>query len=127
MRGATVAAAQSDRTPPVVTARFPSRLPRTRTARVRFDVPVSCSEACDAILTVEPPKNATALESGYVRLVRALPADQTRVLPVRIGGSAAGEIRDTPRARTLRVHLVISDRAGNLYRHSRTLRVRLAL
>jgi hypothetical protein len=126
VRGATVAQAQLDVTPPVVTTRFPARLPRTRTARLRFSVRVTCSEACDARLSVSAPANAVAFDQGdFVRTATALAPGRPRTLRVHLGPQIAHELLRNPKARALRLRLTLTDRAGNLVRRATTLRVRV--
>jgi hypothetical protein len=108
VRGARLAAARDDVTPPQVDARLPSRLARTETGGFRAAARVQCSEACDVRLSIR----------GFGRS-RALTAGRTATLRVRASRDLAREFR----GRRLRLLLLVTDRAGNVVRSSRMLRV----
>ena len=113
-RGARLAPAVSDTTPPVVTARLPARIRLAASGRFRLAVSVHCSEACDARLSVRGTGPA-----------RALPAGRTTTLRYRAPAELARELRLHPRSRRLRVRLVVTDRAGNAVRSSRVVHARM--
>jgi hypothetical protein len=108
LRGARLAPARDDVTPPQVDARLPSRVARTETGGFRVAVHVRCSEACDARLRV-----------SLFGVVRALSAGRTATLRVRVSRATAREFR----GRRLRLGLLVTDRAGNVVRSSRVVRV----
>ena len=117
VRGATLAPAASDTTAPGVSARLPTRIAPTRTGRFTVRVRVSCSEACDAQLALPGG------EYGSGSDVAALAAGQPRTLTLRATGSLAHELLRDPKARRVRLRLSVTDRAGNVVRRGRTLRV----
>ena len=124
VRGATLAPARADVTAPVVTTRFPARVPRTRDARVTLAVRVRCSEACDARLTIPAPDDTNLFDIDvFGDVVQALDPGRTTTLRVRLRSDIAHELVRNPRARRLRMRLVVTDRAGNLVRRGATVRV----
>jgi hypothetical protein len=119
LRGATVAAAPLDTIPPSVTTRFPSSVPPTRTGRFTARVRVQCSELCDARLSF------VSDEYDGFGVVRSLAAGRARVLELRADNRLAAELRRNPKARRVRLRLVVTDRAGNVVRRAGLLRVRV--
>ena len=88
-----------DSTPPDVTVRLPARAERV------FRVPVSCSEACDARLSLRVMRRDYEL----VNDLRELAAGETATLRVR-----------APRfGHRAWLHLFVSDRTGNVTRAAR--------
>jgi hypothetical protein len=95
-----------DRTPPGLVTSLPGRARLVR-GLVRIRVPVTCAEACDARLSLV----WHGVELGAT--VRALPAGRRGLLTTRLY---------VPK-RTLRVQVLVADRAGNSTSRSRVLRV----
>ena len=60
-----------------------------------------------------------------VGVARALPAGRTVTLRLTAPPELARELLVRPRARRLRLELLVTDRAGNAVRSSRMLRVRV--
>ncbi len=106
LHGARVALASPDVTPPVVTARLPSRVRATRTGRFRIRVPVRCDEACD------------------VRLAAGSRDDDLLALSAGRSGTVQVVVLDRVRSGRLRLSLEVADRSGNVTRRSRVVRVR---
>ena len=75
-------------------------------------MPVRCSEACDARLSVRG-----------TGVARALPAGRTTTLRFRAPAELGRELRLRPRSHRVRVRLLVTDRAGNVVRSSRVVRV----
>ena len=119
VRGAALAAARADTTAPVVSASLPARLAPTRSGRVRAAVRVRCSEACDARLRLVHAGREGA------SAVRALAAGRGRTLRIRASAWLAEQLRLHPGQRTQRLELVVTDRAGNVTRLARRLRIRV--
>jgi hypothetical protein len=112
LRGARLAPEVLDRTAPILTTRLPARTRRTRTGRVTFRIPVTCSEACDARVRLIDPDVGFPLES----VVRELPAGVTTTVRLKTPGHAA---------RRTRLEVLVTDRAGNVARESRRVRFRI--
>lgn len=108
-----------DRTPPVVTARLPSRTARTASGRFSVAVRVRCSEACDARLGLRGD------DYRYEGAVRALAAGRSTTLRFRVSPDTARRLLVRRSARRQRLELLVTDRAGNVVRRTRTLAVRL--
>ena len=111
VRGARLAPAATDVTPPAVSARLPARTRLSRSGRFRLSVPVRCSEACDVRLSVR--------DTG---IARALPAGRTVTLRYLASAELGEQLLLRPRLRRPRVDLVVTDRAGNVVRTSRVVR-----
>ncbi len=111
-RGARpVADAPIDTAPPTVDVRWPSRLPPSLHGGVRIAVRIRCSEACDVRLE----------RTKFFYAARSLAAGQTVTVVLRTSESLA-----PPQGmRRIPVVLLVTDRAGNPARSSRTLRVRV--
>ena len=120
LRAATLAPAKLDTTPPKVIARLPNHLPPTRTGRLAVAVRVRCSEACDARLT------ATAGKVDGGRASRAIAPRKVVTLRLPSVPELTRELRRHPRSRRVHLELLVTDRAGNVVRQRRTLRVRAA-
>jgi hypothetical protein len=119
LRAATLAPAKLDTTPPRVIARLPKRVAPTRTGRLAVTVRVRCSEACDARLT------ATAGKLDSERASRAIPRGKVATLRLPSDPEFRRELRLHPRSRRVHVELLVADRAGNVVRQRRTMRVRV--
>jgi hypothetical protein len=120
LRGARLDAALPPSPAPVVTATLPARVPRTRTAMLRFRVPVRCSQACDARLSLV---GSDGVEWDHS--VRALPAGRRVVLRLRGSDDYARRALSDAKYRRPRLRLLVADRAGHVEARSRTLRVRV--
>ena len=118
-RGAALAAAPLDASPPAVTARLPSRVRPTADGNISLTARVRCSEACDARLAF------TGGEDDRGTVSRALEAGRTGALRLRASDALQFELIAGRAARRLRVALLVTDRAGNLVRRSVALRVRV--
>jgi hypothetical protein len=119
LRAATLAPAKLDTTPPMVIARLPKRVAPTRTGRLAVTVRVRCSEACDARLT------ATAGKVDGGRASRAIAPGKVATLRLPSEPEFRSELRRHPRSRRVHLELLVSDRAGNVVRQRRTVRVRV--
>ena len=116
LREARIAPAPpADTTPPVVEARFPSRLPDTRSGRIALAVPVTCSEACDVRVQIDVGD----------AIARSIPARRRTTVRLRGSSGLAQTLLLRVRDRRLRVRLEVADRAGNLVRRSAVVRVRV--
>jgi hypothetical protein len=125
LRGARLAAdaeaEPSDRTAPIIATRLPARTPRTRTGVVRFRIPVRCSEACDARVRLVDRRSGGEI----VGVVRALRADRRTTVRLTPPAYFAVEFLVHERARRPRIEVLVTDRAGNVARRSRTVTVRV--
>jgi hypothetical protein len=108
-----------DRRAPALSVRFPAQLRLSRRGRIRTRVRVRCSEACDVRARLIVPRSH-GLELA--------PANRG-LGPRRAGRVAiATHADEAPRlkhARRLRVAVLVTDRAGNIARRSRVVRVRV--
>jgi hypothetical protein len=117
--GAALAPAPADTTPPSVTATFPRRVAPTRTGRIAVKVRVRCSEICDTRLEA----NTGEISGG--RVARAVVPGGVATLRLPNAPEFERELLFNPRARKIRLELLVSDRAGNLQRQTRTIRIRV--
>ena len=125
LRGARSApdaeAEPSDHSAPVITTRLPSRTPRTRSGVVRFRIPVRCSEACDARVRLVDRRTGAEM----VSVVRNLEADRETTVRLKAPHYFAAQLLLHKRARRPRLEVLVTDRAGNVSRRSRTVTVRV--
>jgi hypothetical protein len=121
VRGARLAAASGpvDAVAPRITARMPRRTPATGTGRAVFRIPLRCSEACDVRVRVLDRR--TRLEVAAI--ARALPAGRRWIAHVRVPRESANSVLLSKRARRPRLELLVTDRAGNVARTARTVRI----
>ena len=105
-----------DTTPPAIDTRLPARTKLTRNGRVSFRIPVTCSEACDARVRV-------IARDGHesVADVRELPAGRTTTFRLGPEEGFAHELLQSRRNRRPRLDVLVTDRAGNVARRSRTV------
>jgi hypothetical protein len=120
LRAATLAPAKTDTTPPTVITRLPTRVAPTRTGRLAVTVRVRCSEACDARLSATAGK----VNSGHVS--RAITPGRVATLRLPNEPEFRRELRVRPHSRRVHLELLVTDRAGNLVRQRRSVRVRVA-
>jgi hypothetical protein len=119
LRAATLAPAKLDATPPMVIAHLPKRVPPTRTGRLAVTVRVRCSEACDARLTATVGK----IDGGHAS--RAIAPGKAATLRLPNAPELTRELRLHPGSRRVHLELLVTDRAGNVVRQRRTVRVRV--
>ncbi len=121
LRGARLAAdAVPDTVAPALTTTLPSRTPRTKTALVTLRVPVTCSEACDASVRLLDRRG-----TPFAETVRELVAGKRTTFAVRLDRLGALGMLASQRARHPRIEVVVTDRAGNVARMSRTVTFRV--
>ena len=126
IRGATLAAAPADTAAPVVTRPLSVAPPADPQRPLSIPVRVSCSEDCDARVSIAPLTNANLIDDFEPDAVaQTLRAGKAMTLRLRTAGEPAFELVRNPRARRLRLRLVATDRAGNLVRRSWSVRVRV--
>ena len=105
-----------DTTPPAIDTRLPARTKLTRNGRVSFRIPVTCSEACDARVRVISRQGHESVVD-----VRELPAGRTTTFRLGPEEGFANELLQSRRNRRPRLEVLVTDRAGNVGRRSRTV------
>jgi len=121
LRGARLSAdAVTDTVAPVLTTALPSHTPRTKTARVTFRIPVTCSEACDASVRLTDGTDFVLAESG-----RELAGGRRTTLTLRVKGFVAVQMLAYRRLRHPRLEVLVTDRAGNVALQRATVAFRI--
>jgi hypothetical protein len=108
-----------DTVPPRLETRLPTTIRVTRAGKLELEVPVRCSEDCDALVGLAEPADKTAYVLLRVRRLRAGVRAHIVIRPKsfeRIGTAAYYKTR-------MRVDVEVADRAGNVARVHRTVRV----
>jgi hypothetical protein len=108
-----------DTTPPRVETKLPTTIRITRAGKLALKIPVRCSEDCDAVVGLADPSDEDAYVLLRVRHLRAGVRGHFVVRPNRVermGTTAYYKTR-------MRVDVEVADRAGNIARARRTVRV----